>query len=80
MTLEPWDHVCGCDFPRGWKGFLCVRCGYGYVTNTQINFSVIDESAKIVINVIVIYNCNKEDSVKHNLEMSEDDRGYAYFT
>ena len=33
-----------------------------------------------MIDVIVIYNCNKEDSVKHNLEMSEDDRGYAYFT
>ena len=31
------------------------------------------------MNVIVIYNCNKKDSVKHNLEWSEDDRGYAYF-
>ena len=49
------------------------------ITNTVINFSVIDESAKIVINVIVIYNCNKKDSVKHKLEWSEDDRGYAYF-
>ena len=65
-------------FPYGWNSFY-VWCGYRYITNTVINFSVIDESAKIVMNVIVIYNCNKKDSVKHNLEWSEDDRGYAYF-